>query len=397
MKGLFKKCSIYIVCMLIIFQGAASGTVAAGSSSAGDFSDIKGHWAEKTINEMISKGWINGISIDGHLQIRPNKDITRAEFIAALHRTEKIPETKEKAKKFSDVADSAWFKEALDNLAGNGLVSGYADGTFKPGNFITRAEIASILCRAGQWETSENINSISTLKMFNDIAVGKWYYNSVMINKQKGVISGYPNGTFGPMNKATRAEAFSMISRFVQQMEPNVSNPSNGDGKGSDNDGNTDTVSEPGQVGETEPVKVSDSVGFIAYNIKGNAGDKVLYQFYGYGMKNLGKFDAKISYDPAKVVAEAVVKGTLKQGDYLNADFSAADKGYITIHGDDNAKVDGDGRGVVFVVMFQVQPGTSGKTGVTLSGINGGAPELYTSDGKPFENVTVENGSITIK
>jgi len=224
MNRLFRRSLIYAVCMLIVLYCTVLAT-AAVSIAENDYSDIKGHWAEKTIKEMISKGWVNGISIDGKIQIQPDKHITRSEFIAVLNRIQEIPKTQGKAVKFSDVNDGAWYKEALDRISGSGLVNGYNDGTFKPDNPIERAEIAAILCRAASWETAENIDKISKLETFNDVAGGKWYYNSVMINKLKGIIYGYPDGNFGPANKATRAEAFTMIARFVKQMDSVVTHP----------------------------------------------------------------------------------------------------------------------------------------------------------------------------
>jgi len=122
-----------------------------------------------------------------------------------------------------------------------------------------------------------------------------------------------------------------------------------------------------------------------------------MYQFYCYGMKNLGRFNVKISYDPAMIVAEAVVKGTLKDGNYLSADFSTANEGYITIYGSDNAVIREDGRGIAFAVIFRIRPNASGTAEITMSGTNGILPELYNYEGKPFEVVDVKNGSIIIK
>lgn len=397
MNSLIKKCFIYFACLLIMLKGAVINAAAAGSSGMGDYSDIKGHWAENTINKMVSEGLINGIPADGHFQIQPDKDITRAEFITVLYRSGKIPASSGNAKKFNDVAEDAWFKEALDRLAGSGLVKGYDDGTFKPGHPITRAEIASILCRSGEWETPENIDKLSALDPFNDLMKDQWYYNSVMISKLKGVIGGYPDGTFGPVNKASRAEAFSMIARFIEKMKTAGSGSGTGEASGNKGAAGSNTGEEPGGKSVVKPGNAGDSSGLIGYNIKGNAGEKVLYQVYGYGMKNLDKFDIKVCYDPSLIEAEGVVKGTLKKGDYLNTDISAADEGYIIIHGDSGIPADESGRGVVFVVIFKVKAGASGSARVTLTGAKRNLPGLYDCEGKLFENVEVNNGSITFK
>jgi amidase len=53
---------------------------------------------------------------------------------------------------FSDVKDKAWYKESIDKAASNGITGGYPDGTFKPDNQISRAEIASLISRIGKFQ-----------------------------------------------------------------------------------------------------------------------------------------------------------------------------------------------------------------------------------------------------
>lgn len=92
-----------------------------------------------------------------------------------------------------------------DEFEHNAYISGYEDGTFIPDGKITRAETASMLY--GVLEAS-NKNADVT---FSDLADGAWYIPAVTAMSEAGVINGYPDGTFRPDNKITRAEFVTML------------------------------------------------------------------------------------------------------------------------------------------------------------------------------------------
>ncbi len=87
----------------------------------------------------------------------------------------------------------------------NAYISGYEDGTFIPDGKITRAETASMLY--GVLETSNSNTEVT----FSDLADGAWYIPAVTAMSEAGVINGYPDGTFRPDNKITRAEFVTML------------------------------------------------------------------------------------------------------------------------------------------------------------------------------------------
>ena len=106
------------------------------------FSDVtSAHWAANYIGYMEQFGIVRGYS-DG--TFRPNAPITRAEFAAICCRFEKLTSG---TVTFSDVPASHWAAKSVAYAATRGWVTGYADGTFKPGNNITRAEVAAVTCR----------------------------------------------------------------------------------------------------------------------------------------------------------------------------------------------------------------------------------------------------------
>jgi len=90
-----------------------------------------------------------------------------------------------------------------------GMISGYPDGTFKPDNLVTRAEISTMISRARDWSFTDVSSD------FPDVPPTHWSYPYVMAVKEKGVVGGYPDGTFKPDNQATRAENSVMISKMM--------------------------------------------------------------------------------------------------------------------------------------------------------------------------------------
>ena len=114
----------------------------ANKSYPASFSDVTlAHWAANYIGYMEQFGIVRGYS-DG--TFRPNAPITRAEFAAICCRFEQLTDG---TAAFTDVPASHWAAKSIAYAATRGWVTGYADGTFKPGNNITRAEVAAVTCR----------------------------------------------------------------------------------------------------------------------------------------------------------------------------------------------------------------------------------------------------------
>ena len=108
------------------------------------FGDIAGHWAYDAIVKARLYGFIEGA--DGYY--RPNHSISREEFAVlagrVFHLSESVTLTENQ---FTDVVKTIWSYNSITLLAENEIITGYPDGTFRPGNSITRAEVAAILSR----------------------------------------------------------------------------------------------------------------------------------------------------------------------------------------------------------------------------------------------------------
>lgn len=142
------------------------------------FSDVKaGSWYETAVNTLASLGIVTGVSKD---QFVPERAITRAEFTAIAMRFAKLDQTGTNI--FSDVKQSDWFYKYVVGSIQNGWITGYSDGTFRPNNTITRAEVTTItnrmLDRAAD-ETYVGSNSAS-LHAFADVNRSHWAYYQIV-------------------------------------------------------------------------------------------------------------------------------------------------------------------------------------------------------------------------
>ena len=109
-----------------------------------NLSDIKGHWAEVDINKLVASGAVEGYP-DG--SFKPNINITRAEFVTILVKAFNL-EAKT-GKVFNDTSDN-WAKDYISTANAYGIVSGYSETTFGPNDFITREQMAVMIVKSAK-------------------------------------------------------------------------------------------------------------------------------------------------------------------------------------------------------------------------------------------------------
>lgn len=107
----------------------------------------------------------------------------------------------------SDISAN-WAKDDINRLIKDGVISGYPDNTFRPDNPVTRAEFARMLAKAFHYESSVK-NSFSDTQTH-------WAKKDISTLAEKGIITGYPDGTFRPNAKISRAEMAKMLTRAVK-------------------------------------------------------------------------------------------------------------------------------------------------------------------------------------
>ena len=145
--------------------------------------------------------------------VRPSANISRAETATIFFRLLKsdIRDGNLTAdNEFSDVSDGQWHNKAISTMAKLGIVKGRRADRFDPDASITRAEFAAICARF-------NTRPVENSGSFSDIS-GHWAENEIERAAAFGWISGYPDGTFRPDARITRAEAMTMINRVLCRM-----------------------------------------------------------------------------------------------------------------------------------------------------------------------------------
>ena len=151
--------------------------------------------------------------------VRPNANISRAEVATIFFRLlkEEVRDGNLTAENtFADVTDGQWHNKAISTMAKLGIVKGRRADRFDPNASITRAEFAAICARF-------NTKPVENNGSFSDIS-GHWAENEIERAAAFGWISGYPDGTFHPDARITRAEAMTMINRVLCRMPQSESN-----------------------------------------------------------------------------------------------------------------------------------------------------------------------------
>ena len=156
-----------------MFARLLTEQIEADKTYSNTFTDVpKGYWAANYIGYMQQFGIITGYS-DG--SFRPDAPVTRAEFATIASRFEKLTEG---SKSFTDVSDTYWAARYINFAATRGWVTGYSDGTFKPENTITRAEVAAVTCRLLERSADQSYirSHLKELRTFSDVTESHWAY-----------------------------------------------------------------------------------------------------------------------------------------------------------------------------------------------------------------------------
>ena len=163
------------------------------------------------LNTEDHVGYLIGFT-DG--TIRPEDDISRAEVATIFFRllTDEALETYwSQTNSYSDVAPDAWYNNAVSTLSNMGILDGYLDGTFRPNAPITRSEFTKIAVSFFDYAAEE----YSYEGWFSDVQGREWFVEYLTAAIEYGLIEGMPDGTFRPLDNITRAEAATIVNRTL--------------------------------------------------------------------------------------------------------------------------------------------------------------------------------------
>lgn len=177
------------------------------------FPDMEGHWAADVVRDLAARGILTGYD-DGNFQ--PDIGVTRQEIAVIMTRAlgleEKAAEYADKDTGFADdenVAD--WGRGAINLMVEMGIFTGYDDDEFKPNKTILRQEIIAVVMRYAE-QTEEGL----TTAFDDNHEIHGYAEHFVAHASELGIVNGYPDGTFKPLNNVTRAEAAKIIYGVIE-------------------------------------------------------------------------------------------------------------------------------------------------------------------------------------
>jgi hypothetical protein len=123
---------------------------------------------------------------------------------------------------FEDVPPTKHYAEAVNDLAERTIIGGYPDGTFKPGNSITRGQAAAIIAKMIKLDT-KNVKNPG----FKDVSTANGYYKAIAAMAQEGIIGGYADGRYGPNDPIKRGQMASILAKAFDLSRQYGDNPFN--------------------------------------------------------------------------------------------------------------------------------------------------------------------------
>lgn len=199
--------TVALASSLLLFPNNASAAIS--------FKDVPvGHWAYDNINNLVSKGYISGIS---STEFGINTEMNRGEVASVLYNIlneeGKLTNTST-TNPFTDIYSNKYMNEII-TVSNNGYLSGKGSGKFDPNGTLTRAEMAVVISKVF------DLQFVDTTVNFSDVPSSHWAYPYVQKLVQNKVTSGTGNGKFSPNMKTTRSQftAFSDRGMSVNNKE----------------------------------------------------------------------------------------------------------------------------------------------------------------------------------
>ncbi len=186
-----------------------------GDETSLPFTDVANdHWAYQDIADIYSAGLMTGTSAD---TFSPELSVNRAMLVSILYRLEDAS-SKPADAGFTDVADNAWYADAVNWAKENNIVSGYSDTLFGPEDTLTREQFAAILYRYAAYKGYDTTTSDNaTLDNFTDASsISSGFDNVLLWANDKGYIGGMTETTLAPQGSTTRAQASAILLRFLR-------------------------------------------------------------------------------------------------------------------------------------------------------------------------------------
>ncbi len=177
------------------------------------FKDVKGHWAIKGVRFAYNRGFMAGVS---PAKFNPDGKLTRGMLVTMLHSLEGKPSITLGG--FSDVAGDKWYAAGVAWAKEKGIVAGFADGTFRPEELITREQFATIMMSYARFK-NQDVSKRADLTAYSDAGeTSAWALDALKWAKATGLMSGRSESVMAPKGTATRAEAATILMNYLKSI-----------------------------------------------------------------------------------------------------------------------------------------------------------------------------------
>lgn len=211
------KKMLSLVLAFVMVLGMLPATVFA-TNEAGRFVDVPaGAWFSDAVQYVADNGLMVGVD-DNHFA--PGGLTTRCMVVKVLHRMEGEPSAEGTG--FTDVEDGVWYTEAILWAQANGIVEGYGDGTFHPHASMTREEMMAVIYRYSQYK-GYDVSETTSLRVFTDsVKIQSYAEDAMAWAVSAGLIVGFEDGTIRPQADSNRAQLATVLMRFCQMFMAGV-------------------------------------------------------------------------------------------------------------------------------------------------------------------------------
>ncbi|MGD6900513.1 C40 family peptidase [Bacillus infantis] len=180
------------------FAGAKRVVAAATASASQQYTDLSAdHPAYAAVNALSSQNIIKGFENSTFL---PENPVTRGQAAAIINRV--LKKDASNLNGFKDVSPNYQFANDIAAIRESGIITGFADGTFRPNSNMTRAEMAVIIQRAFNLK-NKGVTAASTV--YSDVSPGYWAFNAIMVMHQIDTTSIFGGSQYRSSSNATRA------------------------------------------------------------------------------------------------------------------------------------------------------------------------------------------------
>ena len=176
------------------------------------FRDVpEAYWAYGYIRDICRRGITNGYPDESY---RPEITVSRAEFLKFVMEMNDIDPSSSSSTRYADVASSHTLARYIARGTELGIVTGYADGLFRPNTAVTRAEAIKILFNGAGIRVGTD-----TTTSFSDVAATDWFATFVSFAERNQIVDGRNDRIFAPYANLTRAEAAKIIVNAIEYKE----------------------------------------------------------------------------------------------------------------------------------------------------------------------------------